>query len=216
MIAGTVEAKTIDEAIRIIKRGTADLYEIRVDAMESFEGIDKLKSFGDKLIITVRSKEEGGFREIKDEERMKIFEEFMRAKPAFVDVEFKSKIAGEVIRLAREREIEVIISHHNLRNTPSFEDLKALLKEMKKLNANIVKIVTFAKEYLDNIRIVRLYEYEKNLIAFCMGKKGRVSRVFSLILGPFTYASLDDAVAPGQMHIEEMKLFSALVGDRND
>jgi len=216
MIAGTIKAKSIDDAIKIIERGEADLYELRVDAMESFEGIEKLKSFGNKLIITVRSKEEGGFREISDEERLKLFEEFMKVKPAFVDVEFKSKIAKNVIELAREKGVRVIISYHNFEKTPSFEELKALLEEMKKLKADVIKMVTFAKHYLDNVRIVRLYEYEKDLIAFCMGEKGKISRAFSLILSPFTYASLGEAAAPGQLSVEDMKLLLALVGGGND
>ncbi|AHF79879.1 type I 3-dehydroquinate dehydratase [Thermococcus paralvinellae] len=216
MIAGTIKAKTVDEVIRIIEKGTADLYELRVDAMESLDGIEKLKPFAGKLIITVRSKEEGGFRETSDEERLKLFEEFMRINPAFVDVEFKSKIAKNVIELAREKKVRVIISYHDFEKTPSFEELKALLEEMKKLEADVIKIVTFAKHYIDNVRIVRLYEYEKNLIAFCMGEKGKISRAFSLILSPFTYASISEAVAPGQLNVEDMKLLSAIVGGRND
>jgi len=216
MIAGTVKAKSIDEAIGIIEKGTADLYELRVDAMESFEGIEKLKPFAGKLIITVRSKEEGGFREIGDKERRRLFKEFMRVKPAFVDVEFKSEIAEDVIRLAREKGSRIIISYHDFEKTPSFEELKALLKEMKKLEADVIKIVTFAKHHIDNVRIVRFYEYEKNLIAFCMGEKGKISRAFSLILSPFTYASLGEAAAPGQLSAEDMKLLLALIGGGDD
>ncbi len=216
MIAGTIKAKGIDEVIKIIERGEADLYELRVDAMESFEGIEKLKSFAGKLIITVRSKEEGGFREIGDKERLRLSREFIRINPAFVDVEFKSKIAEDVIRLAREREVGIIVSHHDFRGTPSFGELKSLLEEMKKLKADVIKIVTFARHYLDNIRIVRLYEYEKNLIAFCMGEKGKISRALSLVLSPFTYASLDEAAAPGQLSAEDMKLLLALIGGGDD
>jgi len=216
MIVGTIKAKSIDEAIKIIEMGKADLYELRVDAMESFDGIEKLKSFRNKLIITVRSKEEGGFREISDEKRLKLFEEFMKVNPAFVDVEFKSEITKNVIELAREKKVRVIISYHDFEKTPSFEELKALLEEMKKLKADVIKIVTFAKHHLDNVRIVRLYEYEKNLIAFCMGKKGKSSRAFSLALSPFTYASLGEAVAPGQLSVEDMKLLLALIGGKND
>ena len=212
MIAGTVKAKSIDEAISIIEKDTADLYELRVDAMESFDEIEKLKPFAGKLIITGRSKEEGGFREISDEERLKLFEEFIKIKPAFVDVEFKSKIAEDVIRLARERGVRIIVSYHDFEKTPSFEELKVLLEEMKKLKADVIKIVTFAKHYFDNVRIARLYEYERNLIAFCMGEKGKISRALSLILSPFTYASLDEATAPGQLNVEDMKLLLALIG----
>ncbi|WP_461863132.1 type I 3-dehydroquinate dehydratase [Thermococcus sp.] len=215
MIAGTIKAKRIDEAIKIIKMKKADLYEIRADALESFEGIERLKPFAEKLIVTVRSKEEGGFREISDEERLELFGEFMRIKPAFVDIEFKSAISKNVIELAKGKEVGVIISYHDFDKTPDFEELRELLKEMKKLKADVIKIVTFARRYLDNVSIIKLYECEENLIAFCMGEKGKLSRAFSLVLSPFTYASLGEASAPGQLSIEDMEMLSAIVGGRN-
>ncbi|HMK65556.1 MAG TPA: type I 3-dehydroquinate dehydratase, partial [Thermodesulfobacteriota bacterium] len=49
---------------------------------------------------------------------------------------------------------------------------------------------------------------EMSLIAFCMGEKGKVSRLMAPLLGsPWTYASpaADQATAPGQMTIREMK-----------
>lgn len=216
MIAGTIKAESIDEAIRLIETGTADLYELRVDALKSPEGIEKLAPFSERLIITVRSKEEGGFREIDDEERLMLFKELMDIKPAFVDVEFKSSIVRDVIELAGKMGAGTIVSYHGFEGTPSFERLKALLDEMRELKGDIIKIVTFAEHYIDNIRVVRLYEYEKNLIAFCMGEKGKISRVFSLVLSPFTYASLGEAAAPGQLSVEEMRLLSEMIGGGDD
>ncbi|MDK2853143.1 MAG: 3-dehydroquinate dehydratase [Thermococcaceae archaeon] len=216
MIAGTIKAESIDEAIRLIETGTADLYELRVDALKSPEGIEKLAPFSERLIITVRSKEEGGFREIDNEERLVLFKELMDIKPAFVDVEFKSGIVRDVIELAGKMGVGIIVSYHDFERTPSFKRLKALLDEMRELKGDIIKIVTFAGHYIDNIKVVRLYEYEKNLIAFCMGEKGKISRIFSLVLSPFTYASLGEAAAPGQLSVEEMRLLSEMIGGGDD
>ena len=216
MIAGTIKAESIDEAIRLIETGTADLYELRVDALKSPEGIEKLAPFSERLIITVRSKEEGGFREIDNEERLVLFKELMDIKPAFVDVEFKSGIVRDVIELAGKMGVGIIVSYHDFERTPSFKRLKALLDEMRELKGDITKIVTFAGHYIDNIKVVRLYEYEKNLIAFCMGEKGKISRIFSLVLSPFTYASLGEAAAPGQLSVEEMRLLSEMIGGGDD
>jgi 3-dehydroquinate dehydratase-1 len=213
MIALSIKAKTIDGAIKIIEKGEADLYELRGDALESLEGMEMLKPFAKRLIVTVRSKEEGGFKEIPDEERLMLFKEFIQLKPKFIDVEFNSKIAVEIIKLAKDNKVGLILSYHNFKETPHSEELKRILHDAKRSNPEIVKIVTFAKELKDNLRIISLYEEEDNLIAFCMGEKGKISRVFSLIFSPFTYVG---NVAPGQLTLNEAKIIGSILGGRDD
>jgi 3-dehydroquinate dehydratase type I len=52
------------------------------------------------------------------------------------------------------------------------------------------------------------------LVCFCMGEKGKVSRLLSPMFGAyFTFASLEgDSTAPGQMSIAEMRNAYALLG----
>jgi len=200
MIALSIKAKTIDGAIKIIEKGKADLYELRVDVLGSLEGMEMLKPFAKRLIVTIRSKEEGGFKEIPDEKRLMLFKKFIQLKPKFIDVEFNSKIAVEIIKLAKD-------------NTPHSEELKRILHNAKRSNPEIVKIVSFAKELKDNLRIISLYEEEDRLIAFCMGEKGKISRVFSLIFSPFTYVG---NVAPGQLTLNEAKIIGSILGGRDD
>ncbi len=69
----------------------------------------------------------------------------MELKPAYVDVEFASDIAQEVIELARENGVGgVVLSHHNFNGTPDFGKLLTLLEEMEELEPEIIKIVTTA------------------------------------------------------------------------
>jgi 3-dehydroquinate dehydratase len=58
--------------------------------------------------------------------------------------------------------------------------------------------------------VLKLYEVAKkaniNLITFCMGEHGVLSRVLCTYAGaPFTYASLTDAIAPGQLTLKQMR-----------
>jgi 3-dehydroquinate dehydratase type I len=76
----------------------------------------------------------------------------------------------------------------------------------------VIKIVSFARSWEDNLTILSLIPFAKarkqEIIAFCMGKKGKVSRLFSPILGAaWTYASLNKvkASAPGQLTVREIK-----------
>ncbi|MDF0680105.1 MAG: type I 3-dehydroquinate dehydratase [Candidatus Nitrosocosmicus sp.] len=46
-----------------------------------------------------------------------------------------------------------------------------------------------------------------NLIAFAMGETGVLSRVLCTVVGkaPFTFASVGESLAPGQLSISQMK-----------
>jgi 3-dehydroquinate dehydratase-1 len=61
----------------------------------------------------------------------------------------------------------------------------------------------------DSFRLLNLYDKFKdcNLIAFAMGDYGIISRILSPFYGnsPFTYASLEQSIAPGQLSVIEMR-----------
>jgi 3-dehydroquinate dehydratase type I len=63
----------------------------------------------------------------------------------------------------------------------------------------------------DNLEVLRLIPYARQkgvkVIAFCMGEKGKISRIVAPLLGSYlTYAawSKGKEAAPGQMTIKEM------------
>ncbi|HEX2615321.1 MAG TPA: type I 3-dehydroquinate dehydratase, partial [Nitrososphaera sp.] len=60
------------------------------------------------------------------------------------------------------------------------------------------------------LRLLEVYENTIDLhpIIFAMGEAGVVSRVLCTIVGnaPFTYASIENAVAPGQLTIKQMRM----------
>ena len=78
--------------------------------------------------------------------------------------------------------------------------------------AEITKIVTRAETWGDNLRVLELIPKARDMgtqiIALCMGPMGRISRVFSLLLGGYlTFASLEEGQesATGQIPVAEMK-----------
>lgn len=73
------------------------------------------------------------------------------------------------------------------------------------MGADLVKIVTLARSHADSARVMSLYGKFSGLIAFAMGEKGKITRIFSALAGPFTYASLTESVAPGQMSVNELR-----------
>jgi 3-dehydroquinate dehydratase type I len=76
-----------------------------------------------------------------------------------------------------------------------------------------------AKTWDDNLRVLELIpearESDIKIIAFCMGHIGRMSRIFSLLMGAhFTFASLKagQESAPGQVSVSEIKMMLEYFG----
>jgi 3-dehydroquinate dehydratase I len=108
----------------------------------------------------------------------------------------------------KENNTSLLISWHDFEKTPSNAQLTKVLYEMRKYSQN-AKIVTTAQKTQDSLRLLELYENTLglNLIAFAMGEAGVISRLLCVIIGnaPFTYASLEKAIAPGQLAIKQMR-----------
>jgi 3-dehydroquinate dehydratase type I len=111
-----------------------------------------------------------------------------------------------------KRGTQVILSFHDFQKTPSLKELQKLFGQMIRLGANVIKIVPFARSWEDNLNILSLIPFAKErrqkIVAFCMGEKGKISRIFSPFLGAaWTYASVNQsrASAPGQLTVRELK-----------
>ena len=201
MLAGIVVAGDPVEALKKIEKNPMELYEIRVDAMHTLENFELLEKHKNRLILTVRRIEEGGFRKLSERKRKEIFERILEISPRYVDIEHRSSIKEEVMRVAKKRDAEIILSYHNFQETPSFDILRRIVDKMKE--GDVKKIVTMARDFEDNVKLLRIYEVDKNAVAFCMGSRGKLSRLCSYFLAPFTYVPLGDSIAPGQISLQE-------------
>jgi len=95
-----------------------------------------------------------------------------------------------------------IASYHNFERTP--ENLEEILLQMGV--ADYYKVVTYANSSLDAMRMLRFLQKQKEpLIAFCMGERGRFSRLLAPIYGSWTFAALSEAerTAAGQLVLEK-------------
>ena len=201
---------------------THDYAEIRVDYLneEDLEmALKRVARYSGRLVLTLRSEEEGGRFLGSDEKYAYIVGMLAQVHPMLVDVEYRryEALFDQPIDSSK-----VLISIHDFISTPSLQSLKELFRNMSELS-DIVKIVTTANEPGDAARIMALYEHtlmfgrdNTELIAFAMGVHGKRSRGRSGIYGPFTYVAFDKVVVPGMMterqlqeecrrQVEEMK-----------
>ena len=199
------DKKSISKA----KRDGADLLELRIDCFkrQDTDYIRKIiKDARDEnlpVIATIRSKAEGGRRNLMDAERLRIFKAIMPLVDA-VDIELSSKkILNGVIKEAHRFKKRVIVSYHDFRNTPAEGQLNAIIKNSRKAGGDIVKIAAFAKDKRDIIRLASLNISQNDIITIAMGRLGVVSRLFFPMLGSLlTYCSVTKSSAPGQMPLK--------------
>ena len=192
----------------------AHLVEIRLDSLNSFS-INFLEELSNthknKLVLTFRSKHQGGLSNISESDRLKILTQLLDLKHSFKDIESDTFNRNSTLF---KNEKNLIVSWHNFNITPSTNFLSVLIKNIsKKLSrpTQIIKIVTYANSLNDCNKVYKLYpRFKKSkfqLLAFCMGENGSVSRILSPMLGaPFIYCSYGNKVtAPGQINIKHLK-----------
>ncbi len=211
----SISGNNISEIAEKLTKLDAQLVEIRLDKIQNLnEVVNKAAelvhefSFKHDLIVTVRSSIEGGFFSNGEKARLRIISELIRAKPKYVDIELRSPIARDVIKLAEENGVNVILSYHNFSETPNLKELRLIAERGLRLNSSLVKIVTMARSYYDNITMLRLVsETPGKVVGFCMGELGIPSRILAPFFGaPFTYVSFgEDAIAPGQIDVSAVR-----------
>jgi 3-dehydroquinate dehydratase type I len=221
-IAVPVCARDTAEALEKMERAAAlaQVLEVRLDTMEEFDLHKILTGAPRPVIVTYRSKKEGGNGRAHYATRIRVLREAIEKGADFVDVEFSMPLIYREPLFRNTKRTRVIVSRHILNGTPSRQALAILLGKMAATGADIVKIVSRAKELEDNRRVLELLPLARRLgiplITFCLGSWGRVSRILSPLLGGFaTFASLEEGEesAEGQLPARDMKeLLSRLTG----
>jgi len=194
----------------------ADILELRIDQIKNLDLEKLLRRKRSKVLVTNRRKDEGGGFCGTERERVELLKEALALGVDYVDIEVRTEGA-----LIKELSAKVgnhhgrakwIVSHHDSRGTPSERSLRRRLNDCSRTGSDIVKIVTYANTLEDNLRILGLIPHARRrgleIIAFCMGEMGRISRIVAPFLGScFNYVSLEKGLesAPGQLTLEELR-----------
>lgn len=227
MICIPVVAETRKKALQAIKRsaGLADLLEMRMDMLADGnvkELIRAARSASPSVKVLVTNRAKGPFSDGDEEKRIKVLLDAVSLGADYVDVELEAApVLREKIEAAIDRNnnrTAMIVSHHDFHKTPSSRTLIGIAKECAKTKARVIKIVTLARVPEDNLSVLELIPYvrgmNREVIAFCMGEQGKISRIFSPLLGSlFTFASLRRGTesASGQLTVREMRRISAML-----
>jgi 3-dehydroquinate dehydratase-1 len=203
-----------DEALEKIARANilADMLEIRLDVMETFDLQKIIRAASKPLLVTYRSRKEGGKGLALPESHADYLLTAIKEGADLVDVELSLPPRWREKILDTGGRSGIITSTHINDGTPSQQDLEKIFRDCTATRASIVKIVTRAETWADNLRVLELipkaHAMGVKIIAFCMGPMGRISRVFSHLMGGYlTFASLTqgEESADGQMTVLEMR-----------
>ncbi len=197
--------KNIKQAITAIQSANskADLIELRVDFLEEINSVEliKLIDTAEKpLIITCRLKSQGGTGNITEENRKELLETTIEKDVAFIDLELTSST-----KITNRKNTKIIISHHDFEKTPEMAEIKSIIDQMK--TGDLIKYIPTANSINDNFRVFEMLQDNENIISFCMGLKGHISRVLAGKYGSavtFAAENADKQSAPGQVDFDEM------------
>lgn len=205
---------TAEKAIRAMARASqlADLIELRVDYMKNPGWELLLKGREKPCIVTNRRREEGGRYRGDEKSRLAILRQAICLGSDFVDLEMESGRSAIFELMENNIKTRLILSFHDFKKTPPLKELHGICRRMIRYGADVIKIVTFAQSWEDNLKILSLIPYalerKKKVVALGMGEKGKMSRIFAPLMGAaWTYASLDRnrTSAPGQLTVRELK-----------
>lgn len=223
-ICVAVGEKSINKLIMLISNVDfqADLIEFRLDYLEALD-YSELEKLLEKMklpvILTVRRKNEGGKFKGSEEDRSKILKTLIDLRPDFIDIELSSPFLTEDFADSAKRVgVKIIGSYHSFQDTPPIHVLLRKIDMAYRLGLDVVKIVTYAKEIEDNLIILSLhsaagkYLRGMEIVTFCMGENGLISRVLCPLFGSkFTFASLGAPTAPGQISLQKMRQIQELL-----
>ena len=209
-------AAIVNDDIDAVKKveSQVDMYEVRIDLIgDGWRGVaEKLDK---PWIACNRRREEGGSWQGSEADRIQALLDAAGVGASIVDIELSTTQVESVIGRIKGK-AECLLSYHNLKETPSLEEMKEIIGRQRAAGADICKVVTSARAFADNLAVLELItEYpEDRVVAFAMGEKGQVSRVLCpLVGGDFTYASIESGreSADGQLTVKEMREIYRLV-----
>lgn len=220
-VCASVIGRNFSEVGEMIKRAEfegADLIEIRFDYLSKELRVKDIRDLTQlPLIATNRLASQGGLYHGREEDRQKVLLEAAESGFNFIDFEINTPKIKKVMDIFRSKGVKLILSWHSS-SSLSFDGIKSKFLEMNALRPDICKIIMTAKTMEDNLTCLRFVSEASEtteVICFCMGSLGGVSRILSPIFGgAFTYASTIkyQEAAPGQRTVSETKRIYKLMG----
>ncbi len=222
-ITGTTADEAIAQARVIGGSAQTDVVEFRVDFLDIALDAGKLAALGPKvaaqlngkpLIVTFRTKAEGGNKTIADADYGALYKTLLKAQFAdLIDVEmFRSEaVVRRLVAGAHQVGAFIVMSNHDFSGTPPAAELLARLRRQQELGADVLKLAMMPRDPSDVLELLRAtWEMasryaERPMMTMSMGGTGVVSRLAGEIFGSaMCFGMIGRASAPGQVEVERL------------
>ena len=219
----SVMPKSLEEAqgIDAMRYIDADIIEWRADFLPKEAILQVAPAIfeqfaGRELLFTLRTRAEGGEIDLDSAEYVQIIKDVAQLyQPEYIDFEYFSHkdVFEEMLDFPN-----LVLSYHNFQETP--ENMMEILSELTSLTPKVVKVSVMAhteQDVLDLMNFTRGFKTlnpEQEYVTISMGKMGKVSRITSDVTGSsWSFASLDEASAPGQISLSSMKKIREILNE---
>jgi 3-dehydroquinate dehydratase-1 len=193
----------------LLNETTCDLVEVRLDQMRpetDWAGTARaFESAGLPVILTIRSKAEGGGWKGPEDQRLELFRQGLTHVSA-VDVELRSNIASAVAEAAKAQGKVCIVSYHDFKSTPPCHELERATTQACRIGS-IAKISTMISNQGDREALQQIVcrQWPIPVCVMGMGPLGSETRITFAARGScLTYGYLDKPSAPGQFSAAEL------------
>ncbi|WP_125710098.1 type I 3-dehydroquinate dehydratase [Companilactobacillus zhongbaensis] len=215
-ITGKTSQEILDQAKGIIAV-KPDLIEWRIDFFDGVTDDNALNGVGKKLssvlgeialLVTFRTKSEGGELELSDEKYFENCEDIGKEGYAdAIDVEryHDEQQVKSTVKYLHEHGKVVIMSNHDFDKTPAEADILQRLSSMQDLDADVLKIAVMPQNVDDVLTLLSATTHDsaalkQPIITMSMGDIGKVSRISGEVFGStLSFATVGAASAPGQI-----------------
>lgn len=221
-LIGKNNVELMEEA-KALKELKLDVVEWRIDHHQDVEDISKMEEAlkelrselgNTPLLVTFRSKKEGGEREVS----VAYYTELNKAMAAtgmadMIDVELFTgdEIVKEIVDFAHSKDVKVVMSNHDFFKTPAKEEIVSRLCKMQEMNADLPKIAVMPQTTEDVLTLLLATNEmvtkhaDRPIITMSMAGMGVVSRLAGEAFGSaLTFGAAKAASAPGQVPVEKL------------
>lgn len=219
----SIMPRTLEEAQQLDRShyDGADVIEWRADFLDKNEILTVApavfeKFAGREILFTLRTRGEGGQIDLTSEEYLAIIQDIQSIyHPDYIDFEFYShrEVFEQMLEFSN-----LVLSYHNFQETP--ENMMEILSELTSLSPKLVKVSVMAhneQEVLDLMNYTRGFKTlnpEQDYVTISMGKVGKISRLTADLTGSsWSYASVGEESAPGQIPLENMRRIRELLNE---
>ena len=218
----TITQLCLDEIIKY--KDYIDIVELRIDQWENFviKNVDTVVqqlrglNLDFKILVTYRTSSQGGKGNIEETTYIDILKLLIEyAQFELLDIEWSGAINtdqyAQLITDAQEKNLNVVLSHHNFEETPSLEEIKFIYYKMQKLAPQYLKLAVMPNNKEDVLHLLEAMSVTSDntpykVIGISMSHLGLVSRVAQGVFGgSISYGCLGEPQAPGQIHVKALK-----------